>query len=81
MFPKKSNKKTENTNPINDNEKENSGIQSWLTGRWGSLLIFSAVGYALYNFGIINKITKLFKKDKGKERANDQQEASSSTQL
>jgi hypothetical protein len=73
MFTKKSNKKSEN-NDNNDKENSNSFIKSWLTGKIGSLLIFFAVGHALYKFGIINKITKFFKKGKGKGRADDIQE-------
>ena len=82
MFGTKNNKskKTEKNNE-NNKEKSNSGIKSWLTGKLGSFLIFSAVGFALYKFQIINKLSSFFKKDKGKGRADDHQAENSETHL
>lgn len=76
MFTKKTNKKSENSNPNENENNKESSLKSWITGKLGSLLIFSAVGYALYKFGIIHKITSLFKKNKGKQRASEDPAAS-----
>ena len=64
MFKKNTTKNT-NSHENNENKKDNS-LKSWLTGKLGSFILFTAVGYGLYKFGIINKITNYFKKDKGK---------------
>lgn len=83
MFPKSKNKnpKSENTNN-HDNENKNaqeSSLKSWLSGRIGSALIFSGVGFALYKFQILPKIFSFFKKDKGKQRASENPSTSKST--
>ena len=80
MFTKIKSKKNENTN-LNNEHKNQSTLKSWLTGKLGSFLLLSAVGYALYKLGIINRITNFFKKDKGQERAPnaDQPESSART--
>jgi len=31
--------------------------KSWITGKLGSVIIGSAIGYSLYHFGIIKQIT------------------------
>ena len=68
MFTKKT--KSENTKSKDTNTPENqTTLKSWLTGKLGSFILFTAVGYGLYKFGIISKITNYFKQDKGKTPA------------
>ena len=72
MFTKKNNSK--NTNENNNSHENKSTLShtlySWVTGKVGSFLIFTAVGYAIYHFGIIKQLTSYlpkFKEDKGKK--------------
>ncbi|WNE40208.1 MAG: hypothetical protein GBAus27B_000275 [Mycoplasmataceae bacterium] len=81
---KKTKNKSENSNnhdhDNNNENKENnqSSIKNFLLEKIAPFLIFSAVGYTLYKFQIISKITNLFKRNKGKERATETQDPSAS---
>jgi len=70
MFSKKN--KSENKNsyqPTNSSPKNTNSLHSWITGKVGSFIFFSAAGYALHKFGIIKQITNyLTKQDKGKNK-------------
>lgn len=72
MFTKKTKSDNKNEKTTNPSSPENANtLQSWVTGKFGSFLIFTAVGFALYKFGIINKLTNYFKKDKGSATENN----------
>lgn len=65
MFKKNTTKNTNSNENTNDNKKtSDNSLKSWLTGKLGSFILFTAVGYGLYKFGIINKITNYFTKKK-----------------
>jgi len=45
------------------NPKEENTLQSWATGKLSMFTIGLMAGYALYNFGVLQKLTdKLFTK-------------------
>ena len=77
MFKSKNNNQN-NQNENENNEKEsNNSLWSWINGKAGSIAIGLAAGYALYKFGILQKLLKgvgqMFrKKDENPESSNSQ---------